>query len=65
MLFVRATNDPALRPELSAHMAKLLPNLTIGEVKASHWALWERPGECNEVIGNWIEGVVFGGRSKL
>ncbi|KAL1961150.1 hypothetical protein VTO42DRAFT_3095 [Malbranchea cinnamomea] len=65
VLFVRANKDEALRPELSGHMGKYLPNLTVGEVDASHWALWEKPEECNQIIGNWIERVVFGGKSKL
>ena len=68
VLFIRATRDPALRPELSAHMGKYLPRLTVKEVEASHWALWENPQECNEAIGRWVEDVVFGqkgGRSKI
>lgn len=46
-------------------MERYIPNLTRGEVKAGHWALWHTPKETNEIIRRWIEGVVFGGKSKL
>ena len=49
-------------------MGKYLPRLTVKEVEASHWALWENPQECNEAIGRWVEDVVFGqkgGKSKI
>ncbi|PGH15456.1 hypothetical protein AJ79_02433 [Helicocarpus griseus UAMH5409] len=65
VLFVLATQDQALRPALSRNMAKYVPNLTTAEVEAGHWALWQAPGECNEAIGKWIEGVVFAGKTKL
>ncbi|KAI1918281.1 hypothetical protein LOZ39_002433 [Ophidiomyces ophidiicola] len=65
VLFIRATKDDALRPELSKNMGKYIPNLTQAEVDATHWALWQKPEECNAIISNWIENVAFGGRSKM
>lgn len=65
ILFVRALKDFALRPELSTGMEDHLKNLTVEDVDGNHWALWEKPRECNEVITRWIEGVVFGGKNKL
>ncbi|OJD18630.1 hypothetical protein AJ78_01326 [Emergomyces pasteurianus Ep9510] len=65
ILFVLATQDQALRPALSRNMSKQLPNLTTAEVVAGHWALWQKPTECNDAITKWVEGVVFAGKSKL
>ncbi|KAI1934019.1 hypothetical protein LOZ58_005931 [Ophidiomyces ophidiicola] len=65
VLFIRATKDDALRPELSKNMGKYIPNLTQAEVDATHWALWQKPEECNAIISSWIENVAFGGRSKM
>ncbi|EEH35520.1 epoxide hydrolase [Paracoccidioides lutzii Pb01] len=65
VLFILATQDQALRPALSRNMSKYVPNLTTEEVKAGHWAHWQVPGECNEAIRRWMEGVVFTGKSKL
>lgn len=50
---------------MSAGMEDYIPNLTRAEVPASHWALWHTPKETNDVIRNWIQGVVLGGKSKL
>ena len=65
VLYILATNDTALRPELSRNMERNIKHLTRAEVVASHWALWERPEECNTHIKSWIEGVVFGRKVKL
>ena len=65
VLFVTASKDSALPPALSKNMDKVVPQLTRGEVDAQHWALWERPEECNGYIKRWIEEVVFGGKSRL
>ena len=50
---------------ISILVNKSIPNLTTGEVPASHWALWHTPQETNDIIKGWFEGVVFGGKSKL
>ncbi|KAK4561855.1 hypothetical protein LTR86_004535 [Recurvomyces mirabilis] len=65
VLFVQATYDSVLRPEMSKGMEKAIPNLTRGEVPSSHWALWHNGDKTNEIIKKWFEGVVFGGKSKL
>lgn len=41
-------------------MQKHLPNLTLKQVNTSHWALWEKPEEVNEIIAGWLEQDVFG-----
>ncbi|GAB7360287.1 hypothetical protein MBLNU230_g8045t1 [Neophaeotheca triangularis] len=64
-LFVCATKDSVLKPEMSKGMEKSFPNLTRAEVHADHWALWHTPAETNEHIQKWVEGVVFGGKSHL
>lgn len=65
VLFIMATKDVALRPELSVGMEKHLPNLTRDEVETGHWALWQKPAEVNDILNRWFEGVVFGGKLKL
>jgi len=58
VLFVCASNDGALPPSLSQGMEKHFRSLTRGEVEASHWALWEKPGEINRYIGEWLVGQI-------
>ncbi|WEW61172.1 alpha/beta hydrolase family protein [Emydomyces testavorans] len=65
VLFIGATKDPALRPELSKGMEKYIPKLTRAEVDGTHWVLWQKPEDCNKIIERWIEEVVFGGQSRM
>lgn len=53
-LFVLATKDDALPPSMSANMDKSFVDLTRGEVEASHWALWEKPLQVNELIRKFL-----------
>lgn len=64
-LFVQATQDFVLSEDLARGMEKVIPNLTWKKVEAGHWALWQAAGDTNKAIKGWIEGVVFGGKSKL
>ncbi|KAK6209645.1 hypothetical protein QIS74_11229 [Colletotrichum tabaci] len=57
-LFILASKDTALPPAMAAGMDKNFVDLTRGEVKATHWALWEAPEEVNEQIKQWIESKV-------
>lgn len=57
VLVIEATNDAALPPSLSDGMERFIPNLTRKEVEATHWALWQKPGEANEMIREWLERV--------
>ena len=65
VLFIQALHDDILIPKMSEGMEKIIPNLTRGEVPASHWALWHTVAETNGIIKNWVEGVVLGGKSKI
>jgi pimeloyl-ACP methyl ester carboxylesterase len=68
VLFVLATKDMALQAFMAAKMGERIPKLTRREVEAGHWALWERPADCNRLIGEWLEEKVFpwfGRESKL
>ena len=56
VLFIQATHDGVLKPEMSKSMEKFIPKLTRGEVKAAHWALTQKPEECNTIIRQWFEG---------
>lgn len=58
VLFIQATDDAALPPSLSEGMERFVPHLTRREVQAGHWALWQKPGEINAMIGEWLEKVV-------
>lgn len=53
-LFIAALRDPALPPALSADMQRYVPNLTRKEVNSSHWALWEKSEQINEMVGKWL-----------
>lgn len=65
VLFILASRDTALRPEMAVRMNNFIPQLTRRELNASHWALWEKPEEVNNHIKQWIGDVVFGSKSKL
>jgi len=65
VLFIQALYDSVLKPHMSKGMEKSIPNLTRGEVPASHWALWHTPQQTNKLIKDWVEGVVLGEKSKL
>lgn len=64
-LFVACEKDDVLTPAMSSGMEQNIPLLTRASVPASHWALWHTPKETNDAIKRWVEGVVFGGKSKL
>lgn len=69
-LFVQANGDNVLTPEMSHGLERLVGEgkLTRAEVEAGHWALWQKPADCNKAIGDWLEAVVQegrGGDSKL
>ena len=53
-LFISASKDGALPPDMSNGMGKLVPYLTRREVDAGHWALWERAEEVNAILGEWL-----------
>lgn len=55
VLFIQATGDAALPPSLSEGMERFVTNLTRKEVEASHWALWQKPGEINGMVREWLE----------
>ncbi|KAH0843889.1 epoxide hydrolase [Fonsecaea pedrosoi] len=68
VLFVLSTKDQALKPFMAAKMGERIPRLTRRDVDAGHWALWEKPEDCNRLIGEWLEAKVFptfGRDSKL
>jgi len=57
VLFIGGTRDTALPPALSKGMENWFQNLSRGEVNASHWALWEKPSEVNDLIKKWLIGL--------
>lgn len=64
-MFIQATRDNVLTPAMSVGMEKHLPNLRRYEVRASHWALWEKPAEVNGSIKEWLDVVLPNTRSSL
>jgi soluble epoxide hydrolase/lipid-phosphate phosphatase len=60
VLFIQATYDSVLKPEMSKSMDALIPNLTRGEVAATHWALTQKPEEVNRTLRQWLEGQGVG-----
>ncbi|KAI9801083.1 MAG: hypothetical protein M1833_002951 [Piccolia ochrophora] len=65
VLFIQATHDVALPTWMAANMPNYLSQLTIKQVEASHWVHWEQPDKVNDLLTEWFEGVVFGGKSTL
>ncbi|KAF2150701.1 epoxide hydrolase [Myriangium duriaei CBS 260.36] len=65
VLFILANKDNILTREYAAGMERDVPNLTRREVTAGHWALWQASDEVNQHVQEWLEMVVFGGRSAL
>lgn len=65
VLFVQAKRDTALPPFMADKMEEKIPLLTRREIDTSHWALWQKPEEINEMIKEWLVGVALGGKSKL
>jgi soluble epoxide hydrolase/lipid-phosphate phosphatase len=60
VLFIQATYDSVLKPEMSKSMDALIPNLTRGEVAATHWALTQKPDEVSQTIRKWLEDQGLG-----
>lgn len=60
VLFVQATYDSVLKPGMSKSMDALIPNLTRGEVAATHWALTQKPEEVNQIMRQWLESQGIG-----
>lgn len=59
-LMITATFDDAVKPAYAARMHRDVEFLTMREVPAGHWALWEAAGEVNALVKKWVEEVVFG-----
>jgi pimeloyl-ACP methyl ester carboxylesterase len=64
-LFISATKDQTLRPEMAANMERHFKNLTRGDVVAGHWALWEAPAAVNKILEDWFEKEVFTSKAVL
>ncbi|KAL5117634.1 hypothetical protein ACEQ8H_004527 [Pleosporales sp. CAS-2024a] len=56
VLFIQATYDSVLKPDMSKSMDALIPNLTRADVAASHWALTQKPDEVNQILRQWLQG---------
>ncbi|CAI6337334.1 unnamed protein product [Periconia digitata] len=63
-LFVQANFDSYLKPEMSKSMGAFMPNLTRGDVDATHWILMQKPAEANLIIKNWLQGQGFGLKTR-
>lgn len=65
LLFIQALRDLALPPEsMSKSMGNTIPNLTVEQLKTSHWALTEDPKRVNEAISRFL-GTHFPEKSSL
>jgi pimeloyl-ACP methyl ester carboxylesterase len=64
VLFVVAKHDAALPPSMARGMEKSFGDLTIKEVDASHWALWQQPEECNAFIKEFFVEKLFSGEEE-
>lgn len=64
-LFIQATRDSVLTVDLARRMERNVPELTIKQVTASHWALWEKPAEVNAILEKWLKENVLNAKSSL
>lgn len=53
-LFISAKNDTAIPPSMAKGMERNFTDLTVREVHASHWALWQKPETCNAFIKEFL-----------
>ncbi|PVI06384.1 epoxide hydrolase-like protein [Periconia macrospinosa] len=63
-LFVQANHDSVLKPSMSKSMEAFMPNLTRGDVDATHWILMQKPAEVNIIIKEWLQGQGFGSKAN-
>ncbi|KAE8154737.1 Alpha/Beta hydrolase protein [Aspergillus avenaceus] len=59
VLYIQALRDTALPAHRGWGMTKTIPHLTFQQINSSHWALWEKPAEVNEIIAWWLDEFVF------
>lgn len=64
-LFIAATKDQTLRPDMANNMEKHFANLTREDVVAGHWALWEAPAAVNKILEEWFAKEVFATKAAL
>ncbi|KAJ4297439.1 hypothetical protein N0V90_005330 [Kalmusia sp. IMI 367209] len=54
-LFIPATKDNFMPPELYTNMGQYFEVETVEAVEAGHWAMWEKPDVVNEILRKWID----------
>jgi soluble epoxide hydrolase/lipid-phosphate phosphatase len=64
-LFIQATRDSVFIPAMMSKMGENIPKLTVKPVDANHWALWEKPAECNAILEQWLKEIVLGSKGLL
>ncbi|KAE8335523.1 hypothetical protein BDV24DRAFT_155977 [Aspergillus arachidicola] len=55
VLYVHALADLVVNSEMPKAMVPFVPNLTVKEVEAGHWALWQKPAEVNAFVTEWLQ----------
>ena len=63
-LFVRALGDSIVTDEIAGKMAANVPDYATKNVDASHWLLWEKPEEVNDIVTEWMQGQGLAAASK-
>lgn len=57
-LMVSADKDKALPPSMGKKMPKFIPGVEMHVVtECGHWILWEKPGESNRLLRNFLTRV--------
>ncbi|KAE8411331.1 Alpha/Beta hydrolase protein [Aspergillus pseudocaelatus] len=65
VLYVHALADLVVNSEMPKAMVPFVPNLTVKEVEAGHWALWQKPAEVNAFVTEWLQQQGLVGSAKL
>jgi soluble epoxide hydrolase/lipid-phosphate phosphatase len=64
-LFIAASKDNVLKPEMAVRMGKHFDNLVTKEVVAGHWALSQAADAVNDILRNWFNSQIIGSKSTL
>jgi pimeloyl-ACP methyl ester carboxylesterase len=55
VLYIHSLADLVVTHEMTKAMVPFVPNLTMKEVEAGHWVLWQKPAEVNAFLTEWLQ----------
>jgi pimeloyl-ACP methyl ester carboxylesterase len=58
-LMITASRDLMLPPEAAIGMEERIADLTVHEVDAGHWMMWEAPDDASKALIGWLRDKAF------